>query len=66
MHVTYLEANPIKQILIIRYVWEFFRNFAARGQEHAIRHFPDQIKSATKKSWGVRRRCTLYLLCGRQ
>src|SRR6266702_5878051 len=46
MHITHLEANPIEQIFIIRYVRKFLRDFAARGQEHAIRHFPDQIKSA--------------------
>ena len=46
MYITHLEANPIEQIFIIRYVRKSLRDFAACGQEHAIGHFPYQIKSA--------------------
>ena len=43
-HAIHLEADPIKEILVICYFRKFFRNFAARGQEHPIGHFPSYIK----------------------
>jgi hypothetical protein len=41
---TYLEANPIKQIFIVSDIREILRDFAARGQEHPIGHFPEYIR----------------------
>jgi hypothetical protein len=42
-HALYLQADPIKKIFVISDIREFLRDFAARGQEHAIRHFPGEI-----------------------
>ena len=38
--VTDLEADTIKEILVVSNIREVLRNRSAGGQEHSVRHFP--------------------------
>lgn len=45
-----LQADTVKEVLVIRDAGELLRDLAAGGQEHAVRHFPKEVTSRPAES----------------